>query len=336
MAVVALVASFAAAQAEGVSEVIPAEPGSPEFAVARRAAESLGLPAPSALSTADLDNDGFPEFLAFGEGGARILRLGATGWSEISGGGFAGLPGLGELAVTADRFNGMPVLAASGREFAWLDGVFRPLSEITPSALDLSAFTPACEKNESIAFLHEENGSPAAGIADFCGCVADQWRLRNAPQAVFDVYVRELDGIFREEDRDERAEFDTLIALTDEALFACKTQRGWTADLPYPYGQPMFDGKARAASAEGLVDACRAQDWVVANRKVATPGRALGFCGCVAGHLALNGMSGDGFDLVAALYSGDLSENEVAERDPSSIGASDEASEACIQSMPYR
>ncbi|MBK8456711.1 MAG: hypothetical protein IPL47_06050 [Phyllobacteriaceae bacterium] len=326
----------AAARSEGVSEIVAAEAGSPEFAVAGRIAATMGLPVPTALSTADLDNDGFPEFIAFGDGGARILRLGADAWADISGGLLAGVTGLDDIAITPARFNGSPILEAGGRDLAFLDGVYRPLAEIAPAALDATAFTPACEKSDTIGFVLEENDTPAAEIPAFCGCLLDQWRLRAAPQTLFDVYVRELTGEFREEDRDERGEFDTLVALTDEALYACKTQRGWAAEAPYPYGSPMFTGKPAPPDVEAYIDTCRAQEWVSGYRKIASSDRALGFCGCTAGHLALNGMSADGFAMVAGLYSGELSENDVAERDPSAIRASDEASEACIQAMPYR
>lgn len=331
----ALATAIAPAFAEGLSEVVPADPASPEFAMALRVAESLGAPPPSALSTADLDNDGFPEFLVSGEGGMRIYRLGARDWTEISGGALAGAS-LGDVAVLPERFNGFPVLRFGGAEFAVAAGAYRPRGEIEPKPLDASAFTPACEKAEAIILDLTDNGAPADEAPAYCACLLDQWQAREAGQATFDVYARELAGIFRVEDRDEPHEADTLFATIDETRYACRTARGWPAELPMPFGTPLFDGQPRSPAANAFAEVCRAQDWVLANDKIGSAARALGFCGCMAVTLARNGMSEAGFTLVSGLYSGEMSENDVSAEDPSAIGASDEASEVCLGTMPWR
>lgn len=335
-AAITLALSVSSGAAEGLSEVIPAEPGSPEFAIATRVAESLALPAPEALSTADLDNDGFPELLFKAADGVHIVRLGAVGWVDISAGQLAGVAALGDIAVLPQRFNGFATLRAGSTELAWSRGVYRTRESIEPTALDSSVFTPSCEKSEDIALLLEENGANASEAPGFCSCLLDEWQARDAGQRILDIHARELGGVFLPDDRDEREEAETLFATTDEAQFACRTQRGWEAALPAPFGQPVFNGKARGEAAATLIDVCRGQDWVVANRVIGTPARALGFCGCLAGALSSGGMSEKGISLVAGLYSGELSDNDVAEQDGSVTSTSDDASEACLQSMPWR
>lgn len=325
-----------ASVAQELTTPIPAAPAAPEAVMARDAAAVLGLPEPQEVATIDLDNDGFPEILAVGEGGARILRLGDKSWRDIANGQFPAIRAIGELNFSERRFNGMPMIAAGGAKFALSAGNYQPLEAIAPAAFDLTAFQPACEKSEDIAMVLEENSASATEAGNFCACVGGAWKARNPEQSFFDTYVRELGGEYRESDRDERAEADTLISLIDEALYDCKAQEGWAVEAPYPYGQPMFDGKPQGDNAAGFMDACRAQDWLIADKSIGTADRAIGLCGCVAGSLALNGMSDKGFAMIAALYSGERSENEINDEDPSAVAASDEASEACLKSLPYR
>lgn len=335
----ALAIAFSAlgsARADELTTPIPAAPAAPESVIARHVATTLGLPEPQEVATIDLDNDGFPELLGVGEGGARIFRLDAKAWRDIANGQFPAVRSLGELTFSERRFNGMPVIAAGGTKFAMSGGNYQPLESIAPATFDLGAFEAACEKSQDISMVLEDNGAPASEAAPFCACVGGAWQARNPEPSLFDTYVRELGGEYRNTDRDDRAEADTLINLIDEGLADCKAARGWAMEPPVPYGQPMFDGKPQPDSLAGFINACRAQDWLIADKSVGTPDRALGLCGCVAGSLALNGMSGKGFEMIAALYSGERSENEINEEDPSAVAASDEVAGACVKALPYR
>jgi hypothetical protein len=324
------------AKADDLTTPIPAAPAAPESVMARRVATTLGLPEPQEVATIDLDNDGFPELLGVGEGGARVFRLDAKAWRDIANGQFPAVRSLGELTFLERRFNGMPVISAGGTQFALFGGNYQPLDAITPATYDLGAFQAACEKSQDISMVLEDNGAPASEAAPFCACIGGAWLARNPEQSFFDTYVRELGGEYRNTDRDDRAEADTLISLIDEGLYDCRAKNKWTVEPPYPFGQPMFNGKPQPDSAASFVEACRVQDWLIADKAVGTPDRTLGLCGCVAGSLALNGMSGKGFEMIAALYSGERSENEINEEDPSAVAASDEVAGACVKALPYR
>ncbi len=336
LAFVIALSAVGGAVADELTTPIPAAPAAPESVMARDVATTLGLPEPQEVATIDLDNDGFPELLGVGEGGARVFRLDAKAWRDIANGQFPAVRSLGELTFSERRFNGMPLISVGGATFAVSGGNYKPLDSIAPASFDLGAFQAACEKSQDISMALEDNNAPASDAASFCTCIGGAWQARNPDQSYFDTYVRELGGDYRNTDRDDRAKADTLISLIDEGLYDCKATRGWSVEPPLPSGQPMFDGKPQPDSVAGFVDACRAQDWLIAGKSVGTPDRALGLCGCVAGSLALNGMSGKGFEMIAALYSGERSENEINEEDPSAVAASDEVAGACVKALPYR
>lgn len=325
-----------AATAQELTTPVPAAPAAPESVVARLVARGLGLPEPQDVATIDLDNDGFPEILAAGEGGTHILRLGDKAWRDIGNGQFAEVRAVGELRFNDRRFNGMPVITGAGVDYAFAAGAYQRLDAIAPAGFDLAAFQPACEASEDMAMILEENGAQASQAGELCACIATQWQARAPEQAFFETYVRELGGEYRESDRDERAEADTLISLIDEAIYDCKAARGWPVELPYPYGTPMFDGKPGSDNVAAFIETCAAQDWLPASKAVGTADRALGVCGCAASSLAASGMSAQGFDMIAALYSGERSENEINDEDPSAVAASDEAAGACVKALPYR
>ncbi|MBK8456713.1 MAG: hypothetical protein IPL47_06060 [Phyllobacteriaceae bacterium] len=284
------------------------------------------------VGSTDLDQDGFPEFFVFSGGEAKLLRLGKEKWTDISGGSLDGVGLPTDITLRDEWFNGFQIFRASGELRAFRDGVFVRRGEMAAAALDASRFSPACLASPGLGGAEEGETPPADG-PDYCACLVEEWGARDADQALFDAWTQAI--VDRSKLDLGEAEYDRFDLLIGEAQQSCDQRFGRDDGVTQPSTTP-FDGSLMPVGAGPFIETCAAQDFVIANRKVGTADRALGLCACMAAQMSVDGLHSGVFDLATALYSGDMSQEEVAEADPLAVEKSDAAAAECFKRLPVK
>lgn len=284
------------------------------------------------VGTNDLDLDGFPEFFVFADGRNSLMRLGPDGWTDISGGALQGVAGPSDLTFRDEWFNGFQILRAGGELRIMQNGALALRSSIAPGRLDATAFARACIASPGLG-APGEDGIIFVDSQEYCACLAEEWGARSGDQRLFDAWTQALTDRSKLDLSDE--EYERYDQLAGEAQQSCDQRSGRGTGLTRPAETP-FNGSPMPDNAAEFVAVCRSQDYVIANRKVRNADRALGLCACIAAQLTVDGLDAEGFRLVSALYSGEMSDAEVAEISAVPAEKSDAAAFNCLRMMPKR
>jgi hypothetical protein len=301
---------------------------------------SKGLPLSSFAVEVDLNLDGFPEIFAYRfapacdgtECGNFLFVLQGDSYNDVLG----DIPGArlvpqDKIGLGAFKRNGFLDIQIDQLTIGWDGSRYVAASTFPASTLDGTAFLAACRKSKS----SEQPAEGEAGQASAdCQCQFNRFQVIGFTQADLDTYTASLGGDFEYPEGEKEAAWNVLLNNAEDVGTGCDVAGGksqWqTATLDHG------DRPQQKLTFDGFLDACRAQDFILANRKVGSPDRAVGLCGCLAREMPTHGIDQARLDLLTRYYLNEMSDADVETQDADALTLHDKASEACLARFPAK
>jgi len=215
--------------------------------------------------------------------------------------------------------------------FGWAGDRYAEVSSFPATSLDGSAFIAACQKSKSNEQAEE---GEAERVASECQCQFDRFQAISFAQPDLDQYAAYLGENFDYPSGDKAKAWETLLKDAQDVGSGCDAVSGksqWQPGYVNHGDQPQ-----EKLSFDGFVDACPSQSFILANRKIGSPDRALGLCGCLAREMPTQGVTQEGMDLLAQYYRDEISDADVEAEDVDLLAKHDKASEACLSQFPAK
>ncbi len=295
--------------------------------------------APNTLAIdVDLNLDGFPEIYAYRDQpgcdgttcGNFLFVLKGDSYREVLG----DIPGA--RLVPQDKFglsffkrNRYFDIQADKVTIGWNGERYVDISTLPTTSLNGDTFIAACEKSKTSE--QPEEGEAERAASD-CRCQFDRFQAVGFSQADLDLYAASLDKNFVYPSGDKEAAWQTVSGNAYDAATGCEVASG-RSQWPQPYIN-HGDQPPQQLDFDAFLDACPSRDFIVSARKIGTPDRALGLCGCLAREMPTQGITQAGLDLVTRYYRDEISDTDAETEDV--LAMHDKASEACLMEFPAK
>lgn len=283
----------------------------------------------------DFDLDGFSEIYGFVDQpgcdgvtcGLFLFVLQGDGYVEVLGD-LAGarLTDPAKVSLGAFKRNSFIDLQLDGTTASWDGQRYVDAATFPVTRLDGTAYLEACAK------ANPDHAVPVdATRGSACQCRFERFQAIAFTQ---EQLYHAVDGAYPGGDDSNDGFTDTMSAISDVNA-GCDVATGKAQWQPgyFPHGEKE---QAEVLAFDAFIDACRSQDWVVGHRKIGSPDRAVGFCGCLARELPTYGVDQRQLDLVIGYYVGDASEDDIDRPYPDLLASHDTASEACLRQFPKK
>jgi len=284
----------------------------------------------------DFNLDGFSEIYGFVDQpdcdgtrcGLFLFVLEGETYREVLG----DLPGVrltdpARVFLGAFKRNGFLELQFDQSLAGWNGERYADIGSFPASTLYGSAYLDVCGKaNPDDAAAPDGTGQSA------CQCRLERFQAIAFTQDQLDRYARYVaDPISADNDADDG--WDDTLNRSNDVVTGCEVVAG-TSQWQPGYFQHGEQEQAERLDFDAFIDACKGQDWIVSHRKVGSPDRALGVCGCIARELPTYGVTQDQLDMLASYYRGEFSDNDLDSGQPDLLPGHDSAAEACLSQFP--
>jgi len=282
----------------------------------------------------DFNLDGFSEIYGFvDEAGCDGVKCGLFLF-VLQGDGYREL--LGELAgarltdpakVSLGNFkrSGFIDLQLDGRIVSWDGQRYVDAGTFPATQLDAAVYLDACAK------ANPDDAVPADAVSGSpCQCRFERFQAIGFTQDQLDHVV---EGDYS--DGDDPNAYSRMYATISDVVIGCEISMGRAQWQPayFTHGDKE---QTQVLTFDAFIDTCKGQEWVVDQRKIGSPDRAEGLCGCLARELPTYGVTQGQLDLVTGYYAGVASENDLDADAPDLLDSHDAASEACLQQFPSK
>jgi hypothetical protein len=295
-----------------------------------------GLPLTSFAIDVDLNLDGFPEIFAYRyqpgcDGttcGNFLFVLEGDSYREVLG----DIPGArlvpqDKISLSTFKRNRYFDIQSDQLTIGWNGERYADISTLPITSLNRDTFIAACEKSK-VSEPPEEGEAERA--ATDCQCQFNRLQAVGFSQADLDLYAASLAKNFVYPTGDKEAAWQTLSGNAYDVAIGCEVASG-RSQWPQAYIN-HGDQPPQKLDFDAFLDACPARDFILSNRKIGTPDRALGLCGCLAREMPTQGMTQAGLDLVTRYYRDEISDSDTEAED--ALAMHDKASEACLTLFP--
>jgi hypothetical protein len=340
-----LCAGITAAPAQQQAENIPWENS---MAIAKKMAVGLldrqtgakGMALTSFAIDVDLNLDGFPEIFAYRyqpgcDGttcGNFLFVLEGDSYREV----LSDIPGArlvpqDKINLGTFKRNRYFDIQSDQMTIGWNGERYVEASTLPTTSLDGDTFIAACRKSRTSE--PPEEGEAERAASD-CQCQFNRFQVVGLSQADLDLYAASLGTNFVYPTGDQEAAWQTLSGNAYDVATGCEVASGksqWQQAYINHGDQPP-----QKLDFDAFLDACPSRDFIVSNRKIGTPDRALGLCGCLAREMPTQGVTQAGLDLVTRYYRDEISDADVDAEDADVLAEHDNASEACLSSFPAK
>ena len=284
----------------------------------------------------DLNLDGFPEIFAYRyqpgcDGttcGNFLFVLEGDSYREVLG----DIPGArlvpqDKISLSAFRRNRYFDIQSDQMTIGWNGERYAEISTLPTTSLNGDTFIAACEKSRTGE--QPEEGDAERAASD-CRCQFNRFQAVGFSQADLDLYAASLGKDFVYPSGDKEAAWQTVSGNASDAATGCEVASG-RSQWPQAYIN-HGDQPPQKLDFDAFLDACPAKDFILSNRKIGTPDRALGLCGCLAREMPTQGVTQTGLDLVTRYYRDEISDSDTETED--ALAMHDKASEACLIDFP--
>jgi hypothetical protein len=317
-------------------------------AIARKLAAGLierqtGAAVPAAklwAYEADFNLDGFSELYVYVEApdcdgvkcGIFVFVLEGDSYREVLG----DIPGArltasDRVGLGAFKRNGFIDLQFDQTLTSWTGDHYAVSSSFPATSLDGTAFMAACRKNKTSD--PPEDGE-AERVTGECQCQFNRFQAIGFTQADLDTYAASFAEDFAYPKGDKEKAWLATLKTAEDVGTGCDIISGKSQWQPAYFNHG--DQQQEKLDFDGFLDACPAQNFILSNRKVGSPDRALGLCGCLAREIPTYGVSQDGLDLLTQYYRDEISDADVDAADAGLLTSHDKASDACLAQFPAK
>ncbi|MGX5848900.1 hypothetical protein ACWGTO_17660 [Mesorhizobium sp. PL10] len=316
------------------------------IAIAKKMAVSLldrqtgvkGLPLTSFAIDVDLNLDGFPEIFAYRDQpgcdgttcGNFLFVLEGDSYREVLG----DIPGArlvpqDKISLGTFKRNRYFDIHSDQLTIGWNGERYADISTLPTTSLNGDTFIAACRTSRTSE--PPEDGEAERAATD-CQCQFNRFQAVGFSQADLDLYVASLGKNFVYPSGDKEPAWQALSGNASDVAIGCEVASGGS-QWPQAY-MNHGDQPPQKLDFYAFLDACPARDFILGNRKVGTPDRALGLCGCLAREMPTQGMTQAGLDLVTRYYRDEISDSDAETED--ALAMHDKASEACLSGFPAK
>ncbi|MBA1143658.1 hypothetical protein [Mesorhizobium neociceri] len=231
------------------------------------------------------------------------------------------------VGLGAFKRNGFIDLQLDEKLFGWTGDRYADVSTFPATSLDGAAFIAACQKSRS-------NEQPEEGeterVAGECQCQFNRFQAIGFTQADLDQYAASLGDKFDYPSGDKEKAWQAIATNASDTATGCDIIGGKSQWQPAYFNHG--DQTQEKLEFNEFISACPTQDFILTNRKIGSPDRALGLCGCLAREMPTQGITQAGLDLVTRYYRDEISDSDAEAED--ALAMHDKASEACLSSFP--
>jgi hypothetical protein len=337
---------IAAAFAQQQPENIPQENSD---AIARKLAAGLierqtGAAVPAdklAAYEADFNLDGFSEIYVYVEApdcdgvkcGIFVFVLEGDSYREVLG----DIPGArltatDRVGLGAFKRNDFIDLQFDQTLTGWTGEHYAVSSSFPATSLDGTAFMAACRESKTSDL--PVDGKAAERVTGECQCQFNRFQAIGFAQAELDAYTASFAEDFEYPKGDKEKAWLATLKTAEDIVTGCDIVSGKSQWQPayFKHG----DQQQEKLDFDGFLDACPAQNFILTNRKVGSPDRALGLCGCLAREIPTYGVGQDGLDLLTQYYRDEISDADVDAANAGLLTSHDKASDACLAQFPAK
>lgn len=301
-----------------------------------RQTSSKGMALTSFAMDVDLNLDGFPEIFAYRyqpgcDGttcGNFLFVLEGDSYREVLG----DIPGArlvpqDKISLSIFKRNRYFDIQSDQLTIGWNGDRYVDISTLPTTSLNGDTFMAACRKSRTSE--PPEEGEAERAASD-CQCQLNRFQAVGFSQADLDLYVASLGTDFVYPSGDKEAAWQTLSGNASDVAIGCEVASG-SSQWPQAY-MNHGDQPPQKLDFDAFLDACPAKDFILTNRKIGTPDRALGLCGCLAREMPTQGITQAGLDLVTRYYRDEISDSDAEAEE--ALAMHDKASEACLTLFP--
>jgi len=233
------------------------------------------------------------------------------------------------VGLGAFKRNGFIDLQLDQKLFGWTGDRYAEVSTFPATSLDGTTFIAACQKSKS---SEQPEEGEAEQVANECQCQFNRFQAIGFAQADLDQYAASLGEKFDYPVGDKEKAWLAVSRDAGDVATGCEVVAGKGQWQPAYFNHG--DQPQEKLSFDGFIEACPGQDFILANRKIGSPDRALGLCGCLAREMPTQGVTQIGLDLLAQYYRDEISDSDVEAEDVDLLAKHDKASEACLSQFP--
>lgn len=216
-------------------------------------------------------------------------------------------------------------------EAGWDGSRYVDVTTFARSTLNADAYMAACLAREDNDYAFQQAGADIQSSRDvLCRCKAERFADFGFAQADLDAY---LDYIKEPNNYAASKAFDARLASAGDIETGCLVEHGWSS-WTQPMGSDDAKEPQKPLAFDAFLQTCSSQDWLIANRKIGSADRALGFCGCLGRKLAAKGFEQPMLDGLASYYRSEIGESELDAISKDVLPISDSESESCATGMP--
>mgnify|MGYP001335275110 CR=1 FL=1 len=316
--------------------------------LARELVERLsGRPLPAAevrATIADLNLDAFAEVFAEVSGtdcgrlgcGLHLFVLEGDEYFEV-------LTELPEARQAKDygvfnrKRNGYLDLQFDDINAGWTGELYADLDTFPYSNIDIAGYVATCEKwDRDYLFI-----DGAGDRATLCQCEAETYADFALSQELVDELIAQREALeLEKEPPPDSGELTSQADAVSDATQGCLADLGlsqWYSALYEPdYSSVSEERPQQPLEFAGFFGICSRLDWLVSEKRIGTPDRALATCHCMADWIAASGADQAALDGLTRFYLDEIDEEELDAIDASVLNAGDKSASFCLQRLPQR
>lgn len=260
--------------------------------------------------------------------GLFLFVLEGDGYREVLG----DIPGArltppDRVALGAFKRNGFIDLQLDQKLFGWTGDHYAEVSTFPATSLDGTAFIAACQKSKS---SEQPEDGEAERVAGECQCQFNRFQVIGFTQADLDQYAASLGENFEYPSGGKEKAWQVVTTNASDTATGCDVVSGKSQ------WQPAYvnhgDQPQQRLDFNGFIAACPTREFILTNRKVGSPDRALSLCGCLAREMPTQGVTQVQLDLVTRYYRDEISDTDAEDV----LAMHDKASEACLSQFPAK
>lgn len=235
------------------------------------------------------------------------------------------------VGLGAFKRNSFIDLQLDQKQFGWTGDRYADVSTFPATSLDGAGFIAACQKSRS---NEQPEEGEAERVAGECQCQFNRFQAIGFAQADLDQYAASLGEKFDYPTGDKEKAWQAIATSASDTATGCDIIGGKSQWQPAYFNHG--DQTQEKLEFNEFISACPTQDFILGNRKVGTPDRALGLCGCLAREMPTQGVRQEGLDLLTQYYRDEISDSDVDSGNADLLAEHDKASDACLSQFPAK
>jgi hypothetical protein len=235
------------------------------------------------------------------------------------------------VGLGAFKRNSFIDLQLDQKLFGWTGDRYADVSTFPATSLDGAGFIAACQKSRS---NEQPEEGEAERVAGECQCQFNRFQAIGFTQAELDQYAASLGEKFDYPTGEKEKAWQAIATSASDTATGCDIIGGKSQWQPAYFNHG--DQTQEKLEFNEFISACPTQDFILSNRKVGTPDRALGLCGCLAREMPTQGVKQEGLDLLTQYYRDEISDSDVDAGNADLLAEHDKASEACLSQFPAK